>query len=113
MSNFSIQNEEYKKREKSFYLFMFEIVLRQDYEDIFFFRDFEVNGLNNNSPGGSPIRGSSPQNARRSGSRGSDGRRSGSPQKYSFHNSVGNQIIVQNQQDGSGTRVLYLSPKKE
>ena len=29
---------------------MFEVVLKQDYEDIFFFRDFEVNGLTNNSP---------------------------------------------------------------
>jgi hypothetical protein len=36
---------------------MFEIVLKQDYEDIFFFRDFEVNGVTSNSPGrGSPIR---------------------------------------------------------
>jgi len=26
---------------------MFEIVLKQDYEDIFFFREFEVNGLTN------------------------------------------------------------------
>ena len=29
---------------------MFEIVLKQDYEDIYFFREFEVNGLTNNSP---------------------------------------------------------------
>ena len=35
---------------------MFEIVLKQDYEDIFFFRDFEVNGVTSNSPGSSPIR---------------------------------------------------------
>jgi hypothetical protein len=27
---------------------MFEIVLKQDYEDIFFYREFEVNGLTNN-----------------------------------------------------------------
>lgn len=39
---------------------MFEIVLMQDYEDIFFFREFEINGLNNQDKiGGSPVRGSS------------------------------------------------------
>lgn len=27
------------------YSFMFEIVLKQDYEDIFFFREFEINGM--------------------------------------------------------------------
>ena len=29
---------------------MFEIVLKQDYEDIFFFREFEINGITT-SPG--------------------------------------------------------------
>ena len=29
---------------------MFEIILGQDYEDIFFFREFEVNGISANSP---------------------------------------------------------------
>lgn len=29
---------------------MFEIVLKQDYEDIFFFREFEINGVSS-SPG--------------------------------------------------------------
>ena len=36
---------------------MFEIVLRQDYEDIFFFREFEVTGID--GVGGSPDRTSS------------------------------------------------------
>lgn len=47
----------YKRKDKELYSFMFEIVLKQDYEDIFFFRDFEVNGVTSNSPGGgSPVR---------------------------------------------------------
>jgi hypothetical protein len=28
---------------------MFEVVLKQDYEDFYFFRDFEVNGVVNNN----------------------------------------------------------------
>ena len=28
---------------------MFEIVLKRDYEDFYFFREFEVNGVTNNS----------------------------------------------------------------
>lgn len=28
---------------------MFEIELKQDYEDIFFYREFEVNGVTNNT----------------------------------------------------------------
>lgn len=28
---------------------MFEVVLKQDYEDIFFFRELEVNGVTNNT----------------------------------------------------------------
>jgi hypothetical protein len=31
------------------YSFMFEIVLKQDYEDFYFFRDFEVNGIVTNN----------------------------------------------------------------
>lgn len=31
------------------YSYMFEIVLKADYEDIHFFREFEVNGVTNNS----------------------------------------------------------------
>ena len=27
---------------------MFEVTLRQDYEDLFFFRDFDVTGVTNN-----------------------------------------------------------------
>lgn len=40
---------------------MFEVVLMQDYEDIFFFRDFEVNyGSNDGSPNRSKSRSNSP-----------------------------------------------------
>ena len=30
---------------------MFEIILKQDYEDIFFFRELEINGISANSQG--------------------------------------------------------------
>lgn len=36
------------------YLFMFEIVLKRDYEDFYFFREFEVNGVTNNPSVGPP-----------------------------------------------------------
>ena len=55
---------------------MFEIVLRRDYEDIYFFREFEVNGVTNNSPPVVDIKYESP--GRRS-SDNSRGRRSLSP----------------------------------
>ena len=45
VQTFEIQNKDYKRKEKELYQFMFEIVLRQDYEDIYFFREFE--GSNN------------------------------------------------------------------
>ena len=50
---------------------MFEIILSQDYEDIFFFREFEVNGISANSPDRF-----TPERHSRSGSR-----RSGSPHR--------------------------------
>lgn len=53
---YEIANADYKRKNKELYSFLFEIVLKQDYEDIFFFRDFEVNGVTSNSPGSSPIR---------------------------------------------------------
>lgn len=31
------------------YQYMFEIVLKHDYEDFYFYREFEVNGVTNNS----------------------------------------------------------------
>lgn len=43
--NYNIENPDYKRRDKPQYSYMFEIVLTQDYEDIFFFREFEINGL--------------------------------------------------------------------
>ena len=50
VKRYSIENQDYKRvKEKEQYSFMFEIVLKQDYEDIFFFREFEVNGVTNNS----------------------------------------------------------------
>lgn len=33
------------------YSYMFEVILKQDYEDIFYFREFEVNGLNSSALG--------------------------------------------------------------
>lgn len=66
---------------------MFEVVLKQDYEDIYFFREFEVNGITNGSvidlrdgSGGrrSPMRYSS----------GSRSRKSPSPNKYSANKSL-------------------------
>ena len=45
VNNFTIDNENYKKRDSHLYSFMFEVVLRQDYEDIFEFRELEVNGV--------------------------------------------------------------------
>lgn len=71
---------------------MFEIILKQDYEDIFFFRDFEINGVNNNSNGGSPARNSSlPRDISISKI---SGGRSRSPPKYSFHSSSKNLIVT-------------------
>lgn len=47
------------------YSFMFEVVLMQDYEDVFFFRDFEVNygsgGSKDTSPARSKSRSNSPK----------------------------------------------------
>jgi hypothetical protein len=75
---------------------MFEIVLKQDYEDIFFFRDFEVNGITNNSQGNSPIRiVSASPGRRRDGSNGGSPDRT--PGKYSFHNTSNNQFVITNQ----------------
>jgi hypothetical protein len=49
IKKYSIQNSEYKRvRERALYQYMFEIVLKQDYEDLYFFREFEVNGVTNN-----------------------------------------------------------------
>jgi hypothetical protein len=42
---------------------MFEVLLTQDYEDIFFFREFEINGVSEKSSILSPSR----QSPRRSG----------------------------------------------
>src|SRR3569833_550288 len=42
---YKIHNEDYKRRDQNMYSYMFEVVLTQDYEDIFFFREFEINGL--------------------------------------------------------------------
>jgi hypothetical protein len=44
---FNIENELYKRKDKELYSYMFEVVLLQDYEDIFFFREFEINGVSN------------------------------------------------------------------
>jgi hypothetical protein len=55
---------------------MFEIVLRRDYEDIYFFREFEVNGVTNNSP---PILESKHESPGRKSSDNSRSRRSLSP----------------------------------
>lgn len=50
VKKYSIQNKEYKRlKERQLYAFMFEIVLKQDYEDFYFFREFEVNGVTNNA----------------------------------------------------------------
>lgn len=79
---------------------MFEVVLRQDYEDIFFFREFEVNGVTNNTPNGqfdarlSPF----PKSPRKDG-RSSSGR---SPHtNKSFSNVMMNE---------DGTKLIYTSP---
>jgi hypothetical protein len=78
---YNIDNNEYKRKDKHLYQFLFEIVLKQDYEDIFFFRDFEVNGITNNSGNNSPIRVASPgrRSDNRPDSRNSIGNRSRSP----------------------------------
>ena len=108
---FVIENSDYKRRDKHLYQFMFEVALKQDYEDIFFFRDFEVNGLGGNSGASSPVRVTSPGRSESRNSR-------ASPHKYSFHNSTGNggQIIVTNQLELNGqvvpTRMVFISPKK-
>jgi len=52
VSNYEIENQDYKRRDKHLYSYMFEVVLVQDYEDIFFFRDYEINA--GSSSGGSP-----------------------------------------------------------
>ena len=59
---FKIQAEQsnyIRKKEQHLYEYMFEVVLKQDYEDIYFFRELEVNGVTNNpSPllgEGSPV----------------------------------------------------------
>ncbi len=39
VKEFKITNKEYKKRDKDLFDFMFEVTLKQDYEDIFGFRD--------------------------------------------------------------------------
>ena len=47
---YNIDNTDYKReKERAMYQYMFEVVLKQDYEDFYFFREFEVNGLTNNS----------------------------------------------------------------
>ena len=65
VSKFKIKNEDYKKKDAHLYSFMFEVVLMQDYEDVFFFRDFEVNygsgGSRDNSPARSKSRSNSPR----------------------------------------------------
>ena len=71
---------------------MFEIVLKQDYEDIFFYREFEVNGITANSPGLSPDQNSRSQS------------RSRTPKKYSPSASY----IV----NSDGTKVYMQSPKR-
>ena len=54
---------------------MFEIILSQDYEDIFFFREFEVNGISANSPERYTPDRNSRSLSRRSGRSGSPGRK--------------------------------------
>ena len=53
VQKYQITNKNYKRnnKEKALYSFMFEIILKQDYEDFYFFREFEVNGVTNNATG--------------------------------------------------------------
>ena len=91
------------------YSYMFEIVLVQDYEDIFFFREFEVNGLSNNASYLSPNR-RSPDKIKLSPHKeksGSNSRsRSRSPNKQVIGG--GNIMITED-----GSRIIYQSPNKD
>ena len=50
VKKYAIHNPDYiRQKEKEKYRYMFEIELKQDYEDFYFFRDFEVNGVVTNN----------------------------------------------------------------
>jgi hypothetical protein len=68
------------------YTFLFEIVLKQDYEDIYFFREFEVNGVTNGSPSYLERKSSGSPNGRKSSERRSR-KSSVSPFRHSINKS--------------------------
>ena len=49
---YQLKNPDYKKRQRALYDHMFELTLRQDYEDLYFFRELEVNGARRQSVAG-------------------------------------------------------------